>query len=619
MAQLNRWWRFGLPIVALVSLFSAVLADFFFYDQIVGWTLGGFVGWLLLLLVLRNGRAMLTGKHWVWGWSLVIMTLGLCVSLVLEPGTIAVVLSIMMLTTLAMLAHGWTNRALGWRWLWELGWSWLMVFTRPVRDSRVAKRWVRRTQSLRGRVSSAARLVWALVGIAIPLLLSLVFLGLFALANPVVSDWMSTGTNKVGDFFSNLTDYITVSRMVLWYFAAFVCWGLLRHRPKRTSRIVKLGRSAMGHITGSAHSQPHTSDAYAGEENPHPVAEAASKKREADGEEPGGIPLETVAQPEPKRTAGQDIWAWLAVKYTNLIVRCLVAMNLVFALQLVLDSRYLVLGSKLPEGMGYAEYAQRGAYPLIATAILAAALVLAVFRPGGIAQRSKLAVWLVLIWIAQNIVLVISAAWRLQAYVEIYTLTRLRVAAGVWMLMVAGCLALLLWRIARSRDNTWLTAWAMGWGIAVLWVCSFVPFDPMIAGYNVRNCKEMGGQAGVIDVGYLEQLGPDALPAVAYLIENMTADAAARPANLNSARTSEGVEDAAPDPPLVWYDSDYEPGFDRDYDRSPDVVPLAIDVYTLGEELVDLRARLSSDLAEQLDGWRGWTVRRAWLEQSTGE
>ena len=73
-----------------------------------------------------------------------------------------------------------------------------------------------------------------------------------------------------------------------------------------------------------------------------------------------------------------------------------------------------------------------------------------------------------LIWIAQNILLVISAAWRLQAYIEVYTLTRLRVAAAVWMLMVAGCLALLLWRIARSRDNTWLTGWAMGWGIAVL-------------------------------------------------------------------------------------------------------------------------------------------------------
>lgn len=578
MTQSNRWWRFGLPVVAGVSLASAALADFLFYDQVVGWTLGGFVAWLLLVVLLRNGRMLLAGRRWVWGWALTLMTVGLCVSLVLEPGTIAVVLSLILLSTLAMLAHGWSDRALGWRWLVQLGMSWGMAVARPIMDNKLARRWARRTQGLRSRAIGAARWVWAFAGVVIPLALSLIFLGLFALANPVVSDWMATGTEKVGDFFSNMTDYITFSRVFLWLAGALACWGLLRHRPRRRLKFRRI-RSTLASIMPNTEQEPviHWQET--------PAAEQA-------------VPNEA---PQAAREEADDDWlGWLAGKYTNLVVRCLIAMNLVFALQLVLDSRYLVLNMPLPEGMTHAEYAHRGAYPLIATAIFAATLVLAVFRPGGIAQRSRLAVWLVVLWIAQNIVLVASAAWRLQAYVEVYTLTRLRIAAAIWMLMVAGCLALLLWRIARSRDNNWLTGWAMGWGIAVLWVCGFVPFDPMIAGYNVRNCKEMGGQAGAIDVGYLEQLGPDALPAITYLIENLPVAAADSP--------PEHV------PGQSWERRGAD--VDRiDYDLEGN--PIIVEYVSLGEELAGIRARLSDDLDEQLEGWRGWTVRRAWLHDAT--
>lgn len=588
MVHPNQWLRFGLPLVAGVSLLSAGLADFLFYDQVVGWTLGGFVAWLLLLMLLRNGKAILTGKRWLWGWALPVMTLGLCISMVLEPGTIAAVLAVILLSTLAMFAHGWSAGSLGWGWLWQMVVAWAMALVRPIRDNKLARRWAKRTQGLRSRAMGVAKWVWALAGVVVPLVLSLIFLGLFALANPVVSDWMSTGTEKVGDFLSNLTDYITVGRVFLWYAAAFACWGLLRHRPRRRLKFRKI-RSALSAMVPAEEGQYPEAD---------PVQAAPQANRQADGQveqgEPVGVGVSAVSDTDSPR---DDMFVWMAGRYQNLIVRCLVAMNAVFALQLVLDSRYLVLGGALPQGMTYAEYAHRGAYPLLVTAILAAALVLAVFRPGGIAQRSKLAVWLVLFWIVQNIVLVVSAAWRLQGYVEVYTLTRLRVAAGVWMLMVAGCLALLLWWIARSWDNAWLTGWAMGWGIVVLWVCSFVPFDPFIAQYNVNNCKEMGGEAGAIDLAYLEALGPDALPAVVYLIEHLPEEALLAPSGL------------VPEP-------SYGRGGSRvkrvEYDEQGRTVEL--ELTGLGQELTQIRDRLYKDLAEQLEGWRGWTVRRAWLE-----
>jgi Domain of unknown function (DUF4173) len=65
------------------------------------------------------------------------------------------------------------------------------------------------------------------------------------------------------------------------------------------------------------------------------------------------------------------------------VMRSLVLFNALFALQTVLDLTYLWGGAALPDNMTYASYAHRGAYPLIATALLAAGFVLLAMRPGG--------------------------------------------------------------------------------------------------------------------------------------------------------------------------------------------------------------------------------------------
>ena len=62
--------------------------------------------------------------------------------------------------------------------------------------------------------------------------------------------------------------------------------------------------------------------------------------------------------------------------------RSLILFNALFALQSGLDLVYLWGGATLPDGMSHAEYAHRGAYPLIVTALLAAGFVLIAMRPG---------------------------------------------------------------------------------------------------------------------------------------------------------------------------------------------------------------------------------------------
>ena len=138
------------------------------------------------------------------------------------------------------------------------------------------------------------------------------------------------------------------------------------------------------------------------------------------------------------------------------ILRSLILFNLLFAVQTVLDLVYLWGNAKLPAGISYADYAHRGAYPLIVTALLAAGFVLAAMRPGGPAERSKVIRPLVYLWVAQNVMLVVSSMLRLDLYVQIYLLTCWRVAAFIWMLLVAIGLLLIVARIILEQSNGWL-------------------------------------------------------------------------------------------------------------------------------------------------------------------
>jgi len=568
--------RFGFHLTVGLTLASVALADYLFYDSVMGWTLGGFVAWLSVLIAVRYRRRLYAGPRRGWGWSLTVLMLGLCVSLVIEPGLLAGLLAAMAMGSMALLGRsGGRDRLLGWGWLARLCGLWCVALVRPIRDTWVVNRWRRRASVLRSRAMAYAGLVWSVVGIVVPGLLALMFIGLFAIANPVVSDWVGTASDRAGDFLANLTDYITFGRLLLWYLAAVACWGVLRYRPGKTTR-----------------DHPATPGFV------HPVQAAAERKRETAGDD-GESPQGQIDTPPDHAKQSPDMGAWITRKYQTLIARCLVVMNLVFAVQLVLDSRYLVFGDALPDGMTYAEYAHRGAYPLVFTVLLAAAMVLAVFRPGGVARQSVWVYRLVVIWILQNVALMVSAAIRLSAYVEAYSLTRLRVAAAVWMVLVAGVLLLLIWRITSERDNAWLTRISMGWAFCILWVCAFVPFDPIIAHYNVAHCRELGGSAGPIDVGYLEHLGPDALPAIDLLIEKLPPQAADAPPGVAGDSWGGSAEVSA-----VRY---------RASDQASEPTQ------TLGERLAQARSALSSRLDEQLEDWRGWTARRAWLSEQAME
>jgi hypothetical protein len=215
---------------------------------------------------------------------------------------------------------------------------------------------------------------------------------------------------------------------------------------------------------------------------------------------------------EPAPRAAENARASNDLFGAQAVTRSLILFNALFVLQTVLDLTYLWGGASLPDGMSHAEYAHRGAYPLVATALLAAGFVLIAMRPRGPAENSRLIRPLVLAWIGQNILLVISSIFRLDLYVAAFSLTYLRLAAFIWMVLVAAGLLLILIQIVLKKPNSWLLAGNAITLAVVLYGCCFINAPQLVASYNVEHSREINGTGPSLDLKYLFSLGPQVLP-----------------------------------------------------------------------------------------------------------
>ncbi|WP_404338204.1 DUF4153 domain-containing protein [Sphingomonas sp. MMS12-HWE2-04] len=199
------------------------------------------------------------------------------------------------------------------------------------------------------------------------------------------------------------------------------------------------------------------------------------------------------------------------------VTLALLTFNALFALQNGLDIAFLWSGAPLPAGVSLAEYAHRGAYPLIVTALLAGPFVLVALRPESQTAAMPAIRRLVVLWIVQNVFLVASSILRTIDYVQVYSLTELRIAALLWMALVAIGLVLVCWRMLRAKSAAWLINANAATALAVLAVCSLVDLGSTAAIWNVRHGREVGGQGASIDLCYLRRLGPSALTALVEL------------------------------------------------------------------------------------------------------
>lgn len=223
----------------------------------------------------------------------------------------------------------------------------------------------------------------------------------------------------------------------------------------------------------------------------------------------GAIYLPKGADYEAERVDGRIVRLFSAQSVLIALVLC----NAIFALQNGLDLTYLWAGETLPNGMTHAQYAHRGAYPLILTALLAGAFVLVALRRGAPSEHDTRIRALIYFWLAQNVFLVASAMLRTLNYIEDYSLTMLRLSALIWMGLVAFGFVLIVARILMGKSGRWLINANALAAAGVLYVLAFTNLSGIIAGYNVSHSRDVGGRGQFLDMAYLAELGPAALPA----------------------------------------------------------------------------------------------------------
>ena len=117
----------------------------------------------------------------------------------------------------------------------------------------------------------------------------------------------------------------------------------------------------------------------------------------------------------------------------------------------------------------------------------------------------------------------ISSIFRLDLYVGAYSLTYLRLAAFIWMGLVAVGLSLILIQIVLRKPNSWLvTANAISLAL-VLYGCCFINAPRLVASYNVEHSRENGGTGSNLDLWYLFSLGPQVLPVLEPRLQHVPA------------------------------------------------------------------------------------------------
>ena len=418
-------WSFLFKLICALAL--AGLAQALFLFERAGTTIGGFA------LLLLGTAALLRPVMWRDRQARLALAAAAFFALILaaDPGFLALCLYWLMLSLAALLprAAGFGD---GWRWtLRMIGHGVLSPFM-PLRDLILLKRTRRRRGTALGRLA---------LTLVLPALGTIIFLALFAAANPVIEAFMTR-------FDAGLSTE-TIIRLIFAGLIFLAIWSLLR--PPR--------------LPFGSNLKPHFK-----------ATDAA-------------LPGVTAAS----------------------VTLSLCVFNLLFAVQNGLDLAFLWSGAPLPGDLTLAGYAHRGAYPLIATALLAGLFVLVTLRPGSDTARARGIRLLVILWIAQNLLLVASTIYRTFDYVEAYSLTELRIAALIWMGLVAIGLVLVCWRLLGNRSAAWLINANMLAALLVLAACSCADLGRVAAEWNVRHAREVGGGGVQLDLCYLRDLGPSAL------------------------------------------------------------------------------------------------------------
>ncbi len=297
--------------------------------------------------------------------------------------------------------------------------------------------------------------------IVAPIAACVLFAAIFIAANPVLEHYASELGDQVLHWFKRLLDIISFSRLLSWLGWLLVFAALLR--PVVHSWLA-------GYLRG--------------------IPESLERV-------PGGV------------ADGEDFPAAVAT---------LAALNILFLAYNAMDSVYLYFKAGLPAGISYSDYSHRGCFWLAVALALSTLVIGFIFR-GDLnwhPKRRRVS-GLSYVWAAQNGLLAVGALRRLQIYIDYNGLTRMRIIGIYGVLLVVVGLALMVWKVRRTRSFVWLVRRdLLALWIAVI-VLALTPRDLICCTFNVA--RVMAGNPRPLTLLHGQPISPAGLPALIPLLD----------------------------------------------------------------------------------------------------
>ena len=233
----------------------------------------------------------------------------------------------------------------------------------------------------------------------------------------------------------------------------------------------------------------------------------------------------------------------------------LVGIDLIVALFVGLQVAYLFggLDTLAAAGMKYSDYARRGYFELVAAAALAGGILVALEYQ--VTRRSRPYLVLAIALVGLTIVVLASAALRLQLYQDAYGWTELRLYVAVSIAAMAATLATLAVFLASDR-----TRW-LGHSMVVIGLISLIGLNLLapaafVAERNVARVLDPSlvppdGEIS-LDADYLAVLPDDAIPALVEALPALPPAEGSRVLQLLKARRTDLAHQAAYTSPFAW-------------------------------------------------------------------
>lgn len=177
----------------------------------------------------------------------------------------------------------------------------------------------------------------------------------------------------------------------------------------------------------------------------------------------------------------------------------------------VLDLQFMFGGELLPANISYSQYVHQGIFSLILSIIIAIGIILWYFRgTQNFAQQKTLKV-LAYVWIVQNLIMLLSAAYKNNLYINEFSLTYKRFGVYVFLIATAAGLLFTLIKLLTKRSNFYLVkANSLAWYV-ILVMAVPIGWDKMIAEFNIYQAQSKGKEP---DGAYLWSLSYQAYSAL---------------------------------------------------------------------------------------------------------